>query len=147
MKPDQHVTISVGSGVILGILLRSWVAGISCCLIGVLVDLDHYLDFWLNRGFSLNLKNLLDFCYHGTSTKFYDVLHGYEYIPFYAWIAALPGCREMGLGLVVGYTLHLLGDQFYNSHLNRWTYFLTFRIFHRFESSKIVLHNPFVDAH
>ncbi len=144
MKPDQHVTISVGSGVILGILLQSWVAGISCCLVGILVDLDHYLDFWLNRGFSLNFRHLLDFCYHGTSAKFYDVLHGYEYIPLYVWIATLPGCRTLGLGLTVGYTLHLFGDVLYNSHLHRWTYFLTFRIWHRFESSKIVLYNPFI---
>ncbi len=137
----------MGSGVILGILLRSWVAGVSCCLVGILVDADHYLDFWLNRGFSLNLKRLMDFCYHGTSTKFYDILHGYEYIPFYVWIATIPGHRDLGIGLVVGYTLHLVGDQFYNSHLHRWTYFLTFRIWHRFESSEIVLYNPFVEPH
>jgi membrane-bound metal-dependent hydrolase YbcI (DUF457 family) len=147
MKPDQHVTISVGSGVILGMLSRSWVAGTACCLVGIFVDLDHYLDYWLNRGFSLNVKKLMDFCYNGTSRKFYDVLHAYEYIPFLCWLAFTPGYRNLGLGMTVGYILHILGDQFFNSHLNRWTYFMTYRILHRFEWSSIAMSRPSAEPH
>jgi hypothetical protein len=139
MKPDQHVTISVGSGVILGILLKSWIGGIACCLIGILIDLDHFLDYWMNRGFNLSLSGFLDFCYHGTSRRFLALLHGYEYIPLYIWISFLPGTGRLGIGLTAGYVLHLLGDQFYNTHLNRWTYFLSYRIYHRFEFSRIVI--------
>ncbi len=123
--------------------MRSWTAGISCCLMGVLIDLDHLFDFWLNRGFSLSPRKFFEFCYYGTSKKFYDLLHGYEFIPLYAWMTTLPGFKEIGWGLLVGYTLHLLGDQFFNTHLNRWTYFFLYRLFHRFESDKIVLYNPF----
>ena len=140
MKPDQHVTISVGSGVILGMLLRSWVAGLACCIVGVFVDLDHFLDYWLNRGFSLDVKQLMDFCYNGTSRKFYDVLHAYEYIPLLCWLALTPGYRNLGLGMTVGYVLHIIGDQLFNSHLNRWTYFLTYRILHGFEWTSIAIH-------
>jgi hypothetical protein len=147
MRPNQHVTISVGSGVILGLLMRSWVSGVSCCIIGIFIDLDHYLDFWLNRGFTLSPKKFLDFCYHGTSKKFYDALHGYEYIPVLLWTSMLPGWRELGWGLTVGYCLHLVCDQCFNTHLNRWTYFLTYRFLIRFEASRIVLFNPFNDAH
>ena len=142
MKPDQHVTISVGSGVILGMLLRSWVAGTACSLVGVFVDVDHFLDYWLNRGFSLDVKKLMDFCYNGTSRKFYDVLHAYEYIPFLCWLAFIPGCRNLGIGMTVGYILHILGDQLFNSHLSRWTYFMSYRMFHRFEWSKIAIGRP-----
>lgn len=147
MKPDQHVTISVGSGVILGMLSRSWVAGTACCLVGILVDLDHYLDYWLNRGFSLNVKKLMDFCYNGASRKFYDVLHAYEYIPFLCWLTFTPGYRNLGLGMTVGYILHILGDQFFNSHLNRWTYFMTYRILHRFEWSSIAISGTSAEPH
>jgi hypothetical protein len=124
--------------------MRSWIGGLSCCLTGILIDLDHFVDFWINRGFSLNPRKLLDFCYHGSSAKFYDILHGYEFVPLLWWLSTCLPFREAGLGLVVGYSLHLLGDQFFNTHLNRWTYFLSYRLFHRFESSKIVLHNPFL---
>lgn len=144
MAPSQHVTVSVGSGVILGLLLRSWVAGLSCCLIGIFIDLDHFLDFWINRGFTLSIREFLDFCYRGTSATFYDLLHGYEYIPLYVWLTTFPVLRCLGWGLTVGYLLHLLCDQFFNTHLNRWTYFLSYRLFHRFDSSKIVLHSPLV---
>jgi membrane-bound metal-dependent hydrolase YbcI (DUF457 family) len=147
MKPDQHVTISVGSGVILGMLLRSWVAGTACCLVGVLVDVDHFLDYWLNCGFSLDVKKLMDFCYNGTSRKFYDVLHAYEYIPFLCWLAATPGFRNLGLGMTVGYVLHILGDQLFNSHLSRWTYFISYRAFHGFSWSSIAINRTPAQSH
>jgi hypothetical protein len=147
MKPDQHVTISVGSGVILGMLVRSWVAGAACCMVGIFVDLDHFLDYWLNRGFSLNVEKLMDFCYNGTSRKFYDVLHAYEYIPLLCWLAVTPGYRNLGLGMTIGYILHLLGDQLFNSHLSRWTYFLTYRILHRFEWSAIAIYPSPAEPH
>jgi hypothetical protein len=139
MKPDQHITISVGSGVILGMLSRSWVAGVSCCMIGIFIDADHFFDLWLNRGFTLSPRKLLDFCYHGESRKFFALLHGYEYIPLLIWLAFLPGYGHLGLGLSAGYVLHLLGDQFFKNHLDGRTYFLSYRLWNRFESSRIVL--------
>jgi hypothetical protein len=144
MSPNQHVATSIGAGVLLGLLMRSWVAGLSCFLAGVLVDLDHLLDFWLNRGFSLSPKKFFDFCYFGTTTRFLDILHGYEFIPLLVWVGSIPGCLDIGWGVTTGYTLHLLGDQFFNTHLNRWTYFFSYRLFHGFSSAKIVLFNPFV---
>ncbi len=139
MTPSQHAAVSAGSGIILSLVLRSWAAGLSCFLIGVFIDVDHFFDFWINRGFSLNIKSFLDFCCFGTSPTFYIILHGYEYIPFYLWLSMIPAQNPWGWGLTVGYVLHLLGDQFFNRHLNRWTYFLTYRLFHRFDSTRIVL--------
>ena len=146
VAPEQHVTVSIGSGVILGLLTRSWIAGTACCLIGILTDLDHILDFWLNRGLSLSISEFFEFNYRGTSKKFFDILHGYEFIPLLWYLATIPGWWHTGLGLALGYTIHLLCDQFFNRHLNRWTYFLTYRLYHRFESSRIILRNPFRDA-
>ncbi len=146
MRPNKHITISVGSGVILGLLMRSWVGGLSCCVVGIFIDLDHFLDFWLNRGFAVSPKKFLDFCFNGTSAKFYDALHGYEYIPLLVWIGTFPGLRNLGWGATVGYVLHLICDQCFNTHLNRWTYFLTYRILVRFDSSRIVLFYPDHDS-
>ncbi len=145
MTPSQHAAVSAGSGILLGLILRSWVAGLSCCLMGIFIDLDHLFDFWINRGLSLSVRSFLDFCYRGTSATFYVILHGYEYIPLYLWLTTMPDLRTLGWGLTVGYTLHLLGDQFFNRHLNRWTYFLTYRLVHRFDYSRLVLCNPFLE--
>jgi hypothetical protein len=138
MKLSHHVAVGIGSGILLGVILRSWIAGISCCLVGIFIDLDHLLDFWIERGFSLSPRKFFDFCFHGTSRKFYDILHGYEFIPFLAWLTTVPSLRQLGWGLTVGYTLHLLGDQIFNTHLHRFTYFFSFRLYHRFDWKKIV---------
>jgi hypothetical protein len=147
MTPKQHVALSVGSGLALGWGMRSWIAGASCCLIGIFIDLDHLFDFWVERGFSLSPGKFFDLCYRGTSRRFYDLLHGYEFIPLYWLITRVPGLADLGWGLTVGYTLHLLGDQFFNTHLNRWTYFFVYRLAHRFDWRVMVLRNPSLHAH
>ena len=138
MRPPQHAIVSVGSGILLGGLLRSWTAGISCCLIGMLVDVDHLFDFWLNRGLSLDRGEFFDFCYYGKSRKFFAIFHGYEFIPVLSAATALSGWDAVGWGLTAGYVIHILSDQLFNTHLNGWTYFLSYRLYHRFDSAKIV---------
>ncbi|NWG12162.1 MAG: hypothetical protein HXY20_01365 [Acidobacteria bacterium] len=142
MAPSQHLTISVGSGVILGLLTRSWIAGVSCSLVGVLVDLDHFIDFWLNRGLSLDIQEFFEFNYYGNSRRFFDFLHGYELIPLLWYLTSLAGWPNARLGLTLGYAIHLLGDQFFNTHLNRWTYFLAYRLYHGFDAVRIVRRRP-----
>lgn len=146
MAPNQHVTISVGSGVIFGLLTRSWAAGAACCLMGILTDLDHLLDFWINRGLNFSVRGFFEFNYHGTSRRFFDIFHGYEFIPVLCYVTVSAGWGYAGWGMTLGYTIHLLSDQFFNNHLSRWTYFMTYRLYHRFESSKIVLRSPLLDA-
>ena len=138
MVPVQHVAVSVGSGVILGLLMRSWSAGAACCFIGIFIDADHFFDFWNNRGFRVSVREFLDFCYHGTSRRFFDLLHGFEFIPAIWALTTLPGWHNLGWGLTVGYTIHLLCDQFCNTHLNRWTYFFCYRLFVGFDARRIV---------
>ena len=147
MTPSQHVALSLVSGTALGLARGSWVAGAACAGIGIFIDLDHLFDFWVERGFSLSPGKFFDFCYRGTSRKFYDLLHGYEFIPLYWLITRVPGMADLGWGLTVGYTLHLLGDQFFNTHLNRWTYFFVYRLAHRFDWRVMVLRNPSLHAH
>jgi hypothetical protein len=144
MTLKQHVAVSAVSAVAVGVFFRSSSAAAACLSCGVLVDLDHFIDFWMNRGFKLNPGEFFDFCYYGTSPTFVDLLHGWEYVPLLAGLIALPGWRNVAIGATVGYSLHLLGDQIFNRHLHRYTYFLSYRIYHRFDSRRIVLSNPFV---
>lgn len=144
MSPTGHAVVSAGAAAVTAIALRSWSAGAACFLAGVLVDLDHYVDFWMNHGLVLSPRRFFEFCYYGDSPTFVDLLHGYEYIPPLLWLCTVPGMRDVGIGLTVGYSLHLLCDQLFNRHLHRWTYFLAYRAFHRFDSKRIVLFNPFV---
>ena len=119
--------------------MRSWAAGLSCLFAGIGVDLDHFIDFWLNRGFSLDPRKLMDFCYHGSSARFLALFHGYEFIPVLWGIPAVLGRLDIAWGLAAGYTLHLIGDQLFNTHLCAWTYFFSFRWYHGFDSTRIVL--------
>jgi membrane-bound metal-dependent hydrolase YbcI (DUF457 family) len=143
MTLKQHVVVSAASGVALGFGLSSFSAAAACVLVGVFVDLDHYLDFWMNRGFRLNPREFFDFCYYGTSPTFVALLHGWEYVPLLAGATVMSAWRPELVGALVGYALHLLGDQLFNRHLHRWTYFISYRIYHGFDSGSIVLSNPF----
>ena len=142
MKPSQHAALSIVSGGLVGVALGSWPAAVSCALIGFFIDLDHCLDFWLERGLRLDPREFFDFCYRGTSRKFYDLLHGWEFIPLLWLLTRVEAWSDVGWGLTVGYTLHLLGDQLFNRHLHRFTYFFLYRLRHRFDWSRIVLPGP-----
>jgi hypothetical protein len=144
MSPAQHAVVSAGASIVTGVATGSLAAGVSCFVIGVFIDLDHYLDFWMNHGVVLSPARFLDFCYHGTSPTFVDLLHAWEYVPVLLWCCTLPALTPVAWGLTAGYVLHLLGDQLFNRHLSRWTYFVSYRLFHRFDSRKIVLYNPFL---
>jgi hypothetical protein len=104
----------------------------------MLVDVDHIFDFWLDRGLSLSPAEFFDFCYRGTSHRFFAIFHGYEFVPVLLGLSTISGWESIGAGLTAGYILHLLADQLFNTHLSRWTYFFTYRLHHRFEWKKIV---------
>jgi hypothetical protein len=146
MTLGQHGAVSAVAAAAVGVFLHSFPAAAACFACGVLVDLDHFVDFWMNRGFSLSAREFFDFCYYGTSPTFVDLLHGWEYLATLLCLIAVAPGRNVMVGLTTGYALHLLGDQIFNRHLHRYTYFLSYRIYHRFDSRRIVLFNPFVSG-
>jgi len=138
MRVKYHIVASAGVSLGCQAILHSWSATLGCFLSGVLIDLDHYLEYCLSRKkFPYRYKDLVDFCWYDEEGKVYLFLHAYEYL-FVLWFVIYVFCLgKVWLGVAIGLTTHLVFDQWANPGKPLF-YFLTFRIKNRFEKIKTV---------
>ncbi len=138
MKASYHVAVSAGVSLGFQAIFQSWPATLGCFLSGVLIDLDHYLEYYIfKKSFPYKYKHLLRFCYYGKDSKIYLIFHGYEYLMILWIVISFFHLSLLPIGIAVGLTVHIFFDQFTNP-VKPLFYFLTFRIYHHFEKTKIL---------
>ncbi len=100
---------------------------------GVLVDVDHFLDYFLHFGASFVP---VDFFTHRQkiSGKCYIIFHSWEII-FVLWISSI--FVIWLTPLVTAMTVHLLIDHFTSHRSNPLFYSLTYRIKHKFSFERM----------
>ncbi|MBN1793813.1 MAG: hypothetical protein JW844_02485 [Candidatus Omnitrophica bacterium] len=140
MKPMTHVILSTASSAILYGMVRSLEVALGCLLIGIFIDIDHFLDYFMTyRRFStlrVMYRRLLENRLH----KFYLILHSYEII-FFLWFSVLLWNRnEWIIGVAWGMTVHLLCDQIAMSKISASpaVYLLTYRMARNFRIPRML---------
>jgi len=126
MKATSHIYASIAAGSAAYGLTRSPELSVSCVLSGILLDMDHVLDFYLLTDERFTLKSFFSWCYELRWTKIYLVLHSYELFLLLALAACLFPSQALA-GVLLGMGLHLFMDQLGNKGLNKWFYFMIFR--------------------
>jgi hypothetical protein len=109
----QHAVISAaGSG--------AWywatgdpVAAAAFSATGIFVDLDHWPDYWRDRGARFHLQEFWDHFGRNRPPKLWLVGHGWEWVPALALLAWWSGARWLW-GAAAGLLLHLILDQAVN---------------------------------
>jgi hypothetical protein len=138
MRARGHIIVSAGVSLGCQVTMHSWPATLGCFASGVLIDLDHYLEYWLLRKkFPYRYKDLVDFCWYNEEKKLYLLFHAYEYVFVLWFLIFFSGLRQVWLGLAIGLTIHLVLDQFTNP-IKPLFYFLTFRIKNQFDKNKTI---------
>jgi hypothetical protein len=139
MKVKNHViTSGVVSSVIYAVT-KSPAAAIGSFLAGALLDADHFIDYYLNYGFSINLKAMHDAMNEYRLPKIYILLHSFELLSvFWALVFLIP-LSMFYFAVALGLTQHIILDQIANPVMPR-AYFLTYRIAHGFKRESIL--NP-----
>ncbi|MDP8246719.1 MAG: hypothetical protein P9M00_01140 [Candidatus Tritonobacter lacicola] len=129
--------MSVAIGAIVYALTRSFAMALGVLVGGVLIDLDHFVDYFIYRGIHVNLKDMFHLSYNNLFPKFYLLLHSYELVAL-MWILVIFFIRnKLVTGLAIGFTIHIIQDEVGNCG-NPLFYFLTFRIFNKFDGDKMV---------
>ena len=143
MKTSHHIIASTGISLGFQAAAHSWPATLGCFLSGILIDTDHYLEYYLIRKrFPFRFKDLVDFCFDASVPKLYLIFHAYEWL-FILWFSIY--FFDLGIiwtGIAIGLTTHLLLDQCFNP-IKPPCYFLTFRIKNDFEKTKILSESYF----
>ena len=134
MRPIGHVVTSAVSAGIVSSVTQSIMAGLSCFVAGVLIDLDHLMDYYLFKGFTLSYREFSQAMYQVLLPRHILLLHSYELILLYwIWII-LAGIGPVGWGVGVGLTVHLVMDQLFNKH-SPGAYFFIYRAINGFRTS------------
>ena len=137
MRPIHHISISAVTSIAVAYGTRSWPASLVCFLSGILIDLDHLLDFWLaKKKIILSYQALWSFCGKEKDGRLYLIFHSYEIMAVGWLLYAYLQPSVIWLGLLVGMTVHLICDQIFND-FRAFSYFFIYRIKHRFKKEYI----------
>jgi hypothetical protein len=138
MRASYHVLASAGVSLGLQVTMHSWPTTLGCFLSGILIDMDHYLEYYIVlKKFPYRYKDLVDFCLYDKKPKMYLFFHSYELI-FVIWLLIFYySLGQIWIGIALGFTAHVFLDQWTNP-IKPLFYFLTFRVKNRFEKSKIL---------
>lgn len=141
MKFSHHVvTSTILSGAVYAVTGSTPMA-VSTVASGILIDLDHVLDFLVFSNKKFTLKNMFVWCDKCQWEKVTLLLHSWEMMFFLACLAGITG-NPVLLGIVIGAGFHLTGDQIVNPRknpLHRYFYFLGFRIAKGFRREHILV--------
>ncbi len=116
-----------------------WEAGI-CFTSGILIDLDHAIDFHLFSGEKFSIANFFSWYHENRWQKIVLIFHSYELFGL-VYAAAYYLDSEVLRAVLWGASVHLLLDQIGNkktNHLSPWFYFFSYRIVVRFRREKLL---------
>ena len=137
MSPVYHTVYAGFFSAVYGSVTHSLWGSVLCFVSGVLMDLDHLLDYILaKKRLTFSYKTLLSYFGSEKSGKIYIIFHSYEFI-FLLWLfIAFYQLSVVWVGLAVGVTTHILLDKFHNP-IRPFVYFLTYRMKNKFNKESI----------
>ncbi|MBP7831028.1 MAG: metal-dependent hydrolase [Kiritimatiellae bacterium] len=132
MKAEHHLAVSLTTAAAIYAATRSAPLIGSFLVAGVLLDLDHWVDYWAEYGRRFDVRHFFESVSHKEFRKAFLFLHAWEWVALCGLLAWWRNWNPWLSGLTLGWGLHLLLDQLCNS-TRPWTYFLLWRAFGRFE--------------
>ncbi len=136
MKIEHHVTLSTVISGILFAVFKSWELSITSFIAGILIDIDHVIDYFIEHGLRSNLKEFLPYFYKEKHRKITLLFHGWEWLFCLGAAAILTEFNPYVTGVLIGYGHHIAFDYFYNK-TSVWTYSLIWRWKKNFDSQTI----------
>lgn len=144
MLPSRHIIVSAALGALLFHYTRDVITGLLCFIFGVLIDVDHLIEYIIHRGFSKKVFSLPELYYscqrfvkpeeQGGEKKIYLIFHFFEAAALF-WVLYIITRNLYIFSIALGYSGHLLLDALYNK-LKPDVYFLTQRIVKGFRTER-----------
>lgn len=143
MLPSRHIIASLSLGAIVASFSGSLFTGLICFGSGVLLDIDHLLEYLIHFGLkTFNLKEIYRVCANfgkseeGAIKKIYLVFHIGE-LAILLWVLFVVTKNTYLLAAALGYTAHLIMDTRGNV-LKPQAYFISTRIKNHFYTARLV---------
>lgn len=139
-----HIALSVASAACIAAIFPQQINPLvlyACTfLVGVFVDSDHMIDYFLAFGFSFNVRNFFSGKQFRKSNKIYVFFHSAELLIIPAIIILFSNNSTLNivaLAMGMSFLLHLIYDTASNQ-MHPMAYFFVYRFFSNFELKKLV---------
>lgn len=136
MKLAHHISFSAVISTILYFILESWRLSLVSFISGILIDIDHILDYLIEYRMRFDMQEFLNFFYKEKHRKITLILHGWEWLLCLGLATVLIDYNPWIAGLFVGYGHHMVSDFLY-SKANLKSYSLIWRWTQKFNSEII----------
>ncbi len=137
MTPPGHIIASGVISVLVWAYFKSFGCAAASFAAGVLIDIDHILDYCVNIGFTLNARSVYDACLDMRLEKLYILFHSYELVALF-WLAIyIFSLSALWQAVAIGFTQHIILDRLTNP-MKAHGYFLTYRIMNKFKTDSLL---------
>ena len=137
MKLKHHITASIILSAFLFAVSKSWIIFASSLISGVLIDIDHVLDYFWEFRKRFEVKEFFDVHHNRKILFFMAIFHSWELLALLSICAFLMSWNPWIVGTIIGFTQHIILDQIFNKNLNRLMYFFFWRMKKSFNMNKI----------
>lgn len=142
MKLQNHAALTLPLAAACYGMTKFWGCALGIVIGGILIDLDHWIEFWHDRGLPWDLREFFHFGNSGVSSRLFILFHSFEWIPL-LYAGFLLSGEWIFMGVVIGLSVHLVLD--YINLRQRFGYrrfcicifSSLFRLFHRFHTDQI----------
>lgn len=142
MKPVFHVAASTLVSGILYVIFKSWGMVIGSFLSGILIDIDHVIDYMIVSGARCDRKEFSNFIrekkYWKTASRHWRLnllFHGWEWLVILSIAAVLTDWNPLITGILIGCCAHILLDVFNNKPGSWAKTFLGYSLLWRWKNS------------
>ena len=137
IKLRYHAIASLGCSVIFYLIFKSFLYSVVCFLAGILVDLDHVIDYVRCTGWNLDIKHFFQFMYEIRYKRLTILFHAWEFSVLFVIMIIVTGGNLFVLAVGIGFVQHLIFDQCTNP-VKPLAYFITYRLRHKFRKECVL---------
>ncbi|MFH1201369.1 MAG: hypothetical protein V1674_00550 [Candidatus Omnitrophota bacterium] len=136
MKPAQHIIITLPFSAAIYLYFNSLGSALILFFSGILIDLDHILDYRLNGRYRANLKEFYLFCLEKQFDRIFLIFHSLDVILFLWILITVFKLNIYWIALTVGLSLHIILDLLTNG-VYPPAYFLVYRMIKDFKKESM----------
>jgi hypothetical protein len=137
MKLRSHVIASIIFSTLFFVVFKSWTIATVSFFSGVLIDIDHVFDYFLEFRKRFEVKEFFDVHHNRKILFFMAIFHSWELLALLSICAFLMSWNPWIVGTIIGFTQHIILDQIFNKSFNRLIYFFFWRMKNGFNMKRM----------
>jgi len=144
MKPSKHIIVSIPISATICFFTKSIYAGLICFLSGIILDIDHIVEYAVHFGLKdFSYKKLFLACEQTSKLegeykfeKIYLIFHSGE-LCIALWFISIYSRNIYLFAATIGYSIHL-GLDWITNPVTPYGYFFIIRAINKFKTDKLV---------